>query len=328
MFGSAVLEVAIGLALVYLVLALICSTVTESVAGVFQLRSKTLGKGITSLLDEGSPAGAKVAQQFLSHPLIKKISDKGRLPSYISPQLFARVLVDIISPGQAGRSPTEAEITAAVDQMPDSELRSSLKAVVSGRSLASAEERIAAWFDSSMERVSGWYKRKAQVVALAAAVVITIFANADTVQVTNALWSEPELRAQVVQQAQQASQAASPQAANLLVEYKDGDSPVPSPPISVKSIPEPSGPVAQLLGWKSAQDANLISSGQYTALVETHLVGWILTALAVSLGAPFWFDLLKRFMNIRNAGVKPTLAEEKSKSAQPRARAAAAGEQI
>ena len=54
MFGSAVLEVAIGLALVYLVLALICSTVTESVAGVFQLRSKTLGKGITSLLDEGS----------------------------------------------------------------------------------------------------------------------------------------------------------------------------------------------------------------------------------------------------------------------------------
>jgi hypothetical protein len=248
MFGSAVLEVAIGLALVYLVLALICSTVTESVAGAFQLRSKTLAKGIASLLDEGSPAGAKIAQKFLSHPLIKKISDKGRLPSYIPPQLFARVLVDIISPGQAGRSATETEIADAVDKMPDSELRSALKAIVGGRSLASAEERIAAWFDSSMERVSGWYKREAQMVALAAAIVITIFANADTVQVTNTLWSEPELRAQVVQQAQQASQAASPEAANLLVEYKDGDSPAPSAPISIKSIPEPSGAVAQLLG--------------------------------------------------------------------------------
>ena len=117
MFGSAVLEVAIGLALVYLVLALICSTVTESVAGAFQLRSKTLAKGIASLLDEGSPAGAKIAQEFLSHSLIKKISDKGRLPSYIPPQLFARVLVDIISPGQAGRSATEAEIADAVDKM-------------------------------------------------------------------------------------------------------------------------------------------------------------------------------------------------------------------
>jgi H+/gluconate symporter-like permease len=67
--------------------------------------------------------------------------------------------------------------------------------------------------------------------------------------------------------------------------------------------------------------------------VATHLVGWILTALAVSLGAPFWFDILKRFMNIRNAGVKPPTVEEKEKEkekqklAQPSARAAAAGEQ-
>ncbi|HEU5453041.1 MAG TPA: hypothetical protein VFU76_13695 [Terriglobales bacterium] len=326
MFGSAVLEIAIGLALVYLVLALICSTVTESLAGMFSLRSRTLQKAVLGLLAEGG-GDSKMAAKFFAHPLIKKISKGGTLPSYISPQLFSRVLVDILSPGSMGRALTEAEIGAAIDALPPSELRDSLRAVVNGKNLANAEERLAAWFDSSMNRVSGWYKRKAQAIAFAAAIVIVVFANADTVQLTNTLWSEPELRAQVVQQAQQASQAATPEQANLLVEYQDGDSPAPSAPISIKNIPEPAGPVSELLGWRSAQDAGFLSGGQYGSLIRFHVVGWLLTAFAVSLGAPFWFDTLKRIINIRNAGVKPASLEAVLAPAPAKAQAAAAGGQ-
>lgn len=326
MFGSAVLEIAIGLALVYLVLALICSTVTESIAGMFGLRSRTLQKAILGLLDEGTRGDSKIAAKFLSHPLIKKISKGGKLPSYVSPQLFSRVLVDILSPGSAGRAVSDAELGAVIDALPPSDLRDSLRAVVNGKNLANAEERLAAWFDSSMNRVSGWYKRKAQAIAFAAAVVITVFANADTVQLTNTLWSEPELRAQVVQQAQQASQAATPEQANLLVEYQDGDNPAPSAPLSIKSIPEPTGPIAQLLGWRSAQDAAFISGEQYGSLIRLHLVGWLLTAFAVSLGAPFWFDTLKRFINIRNAGTKPPDLLAALPPPPPKAQAAAGGQ--
>jgi hypothetical protein len=35
------------------------------------------------------------------------------------------------------------------------------------------------------------------------------------------------------------------------------------------------------------------------------LLGFILTALAVSMGAPFWFDLLKKLVNIRSSGSRP-----------------------
>jgi hypothetical protein len=35
------------------------------------------------------------------------------------------------------------------------------------------------------------------------------------------------------------------------------------------------------------------------------VLGWIVTALAVSLGAPFWFDLLKKLVNIRSSGNQP-----------------------
>ena len=39
-------------------------------------------------------------------------------------------------------------------------------------------------------------------------------------------------------------------------------------------------------------------------LLATHWLGWLLTAFAVSFGAPFWFDLLNRFMVVRST-VKP-----------------------
>ena len=44
--------------------------------------------------------------------------------------------------------------------------------------------------------------------------------------------------------------------------------------------------------------------------VAFHLLGWLLTALAATLGAPFWFDTLNRFISIRSAGKAP---EEKPK---------------
>ncbi|MBO0356838.1 hypothetical protein J0X19_02675 [Hymenobacter sp. BT186] len=39
--------------------------------------------------------------------------------------------------------------------------------------------------------------------------------------------------------------------------------------------------------------------------------GWLLTAFAMMLGAPFWFETLIKFINVRNVGIKPAKADEK-----------------
>src|SRR5437870_4444360 len=43
------------------------------------------------------------------------------------------------------------------------------------------------------------------------------------------------------------------------------------------------------------------------------LVGLLLTGLALSLGAPFWFDLLSKLINLRGAGAKPKREDEMAK---------------
>lgn len=47
------------------------------------------------------------------------------------------------------------------------------------------------------------------------------------------------------------------------------------------------------------------------------LVGWLITALALTLGAPFWFDLLTKFMSLRSAGAKPSASNEKTEVPSP-----------
>jgi hypothetical protein len=51
--------------------------------------------------------------------------------------------------------------------------------------------------------------------------------------------------------------------------------------------------------------------------LKTHWLGWLLTALAVSLGAPFWFDMLNKIIVVRST-VKPheKSREEGSKDAK------------
>ncbi|MFT6164326.1 MAG: hypothetical protein ACJA1T_000333 [Zhongshania aliphaticivorans] len=39
-------------------------------------------------------------------------------------------------------------------------------------------------------------------------------------------------------------------------------------------------------------------------------MGWILTALSVSLGAPFWFEILNKLINVRHGMKKPEVKEK------------------
>ena len=51
---------------------------------------------------------------------------------------------------------------------------------------------------------------------------------------------------------------------------------------------------------------------QWLAILWFHFFGWAMTAAAASLGAPFWFDLLKKVISIRSNGQPPAETEKKA----------------
>src|SRR5207302_10454108 len=57
------------------------------------------------------------------------------------------------------------------------------------------------WFNESMERVSGWYKRYTKLALLVIGIILAVSMNADTVNVGNTLWHDQQLREAVADEA-------------------------------------------------------------------------------------------------------------------------------
>jgi hypothetical protein len=292
MFGLNILDTAIGLIFVYLVLALTCTAVNEWFAGMMGRRSKTLYEGLKTLLwDAKMPT---LLADFYAHPLVQDLHVADKKPSYIEPKTFSLVCLDLLVPAEPGSSRTMAAVRQAVANLPpDSTTRKTLSILLdeTGDSLTNLEQGMEAWFNGAMDRVSGWYKKRTQTIVLTIAALITIATNADTFAIATALANNSALREAVIAEAKTYMETAKP-------------------PEGAPNLPTVSERIADLqqlgipMGWKSRPT----HPGDWL----NKLAGLALTAFAVSLGAPFWFDLLNRFMNIRSAGKAP---DEKPKGA-------------
>ncbi|MCZ0904208.1 hypothetical protein ON021_30345, partial [Microcoleus sp. HI-ES] len=69
--------------------------------------------------------------------------------------------------------------------------------------------------------------------------------------------------------------------------------------------------VALPFGWSEQNSLERDAKGNllWLALISK-LFGWILSGVAISMGAAFWFEALNKIINIRNAGKKPPSSTE------------------
>jgi hypothetical protein len=295
------------------------------------LLSEAYSDEITSLSDA-----------FYSHPLIKSLSRPGEHPSYVPSKTFALTVIDILSKGQAATGTAEqrlAQIKVSIDNLPNSDVKKSLQALLTNGSdsVDKVEAKLEGWFNDSMDRVSGWYKNRVQVWTVVIASIVTILVNADTIQIAQKLMVNPALREKIVEEAKASNgPSASPTGQTLTAQQKAdlssltgwtnefrtfhrldacADPTLRGPGLSEADCKAGSYDHAKadpkfVAGWNS--DAfpgmhllSVVAFPWLWAVVPDHIVGWILTAIAASLGAPFWFDTLNKFMNVRAAGTSP-----------------------
>jgi hypothetical protein len=259
---------------------------------------------------------------FYKHPLVTGLMDEGESGqgkfSYMSARSFAKVVMDLVTPQQPG-SITFDQLETGIKNLPDGDVKTALLALIqnTNNNLEQAQRAIEGWFDDTMDRVSGWYKRRTQLWTLIVAGVLTIATNADTLHIARQLWTEPVLRSAVVESAKERAAQPRPPVNVGNTNPDSRTNPKDSSGGSDVLTDAESALVGQILGWKGVQGGGVPDWFERVA-------GWILTILAVSLGAPFWFDTLNKFVNLRSAGKSPdeTAKTPEKPSSPPENRAA------
>jgi len=297
MFDSSTLDVAIGIVFLYLLMALICSAANELIARLLAMRAATLEDGIRNLLQGNHPVNPRVQElvdNLYNHPLIQGYYKQGKFdailgrkgrPSYISPGTFALALLDNFLPQNRTAGVTVLqEIRAEVNDLPEINAKRALLLLIdeANGDLTKARSNVETWFNETMERVNGWYVRKVQLILLVLALAFSVALNADTLFIANALSRDSGVRSAIAAAAQDSVKVTS---------ANEGTSPVARIVAFQNDLADLKAPV----DWQ-----NKIPTDTWGWLAKGF--GWVITGLAVSLGAPFWFDVLNKITNIRASG--------------------------
>ncbi len=282
-------------------------------------------------------AGSKEALLKLgtlyAHPLITGLSqlpwrllpwdDKVRIPSYIPTQTFTLALLDTIAPASSGSPTPLLEIRRALAHCPDHVRRPLLLSLnEAGGNVDKFRQHLALWYDNTMDRVSGLYKRKTKLTVLMFAVLVTLFTNADTVRIVRALSSDKALRDALVSQAEAtvrsptantppaaaaAEAAAAPSEADRRQAFEKSLTDLRALGIPLGYAAPDSALAAQIAqaSWIGSPSRISAYIRLYAPQLRDGFIGLLLTALALSLGAPFWFDILNKVVNVRAVGRTP-----------------------
>jgi hypothetical protein len=322
-----VLDTVIGLSFVFALTALMVTACVEGVAAATKKRAKWLLRGIQQLFAEEisartsvtaeralydkareapmpraipkatSPAAADEVRDWVleitGHPLVqslrqRKVDDRSatRFPSEIPASTFARAFLDRLLGDQERTSENLLEALARPDVPLD--VQEALKAII--RSLpaddtAAIQKGIEDWYNAQMKAVSEAYRRWTKRWAIPIGIVAAGILNVSTISIAHALYVDEPLR--------DATVAAATSGALCEGTGDDAEASAASTRTCVTAELEKLDDKGMPIGWP-AQGPD----GFWWAVLIAF--GWVLTGLAASFGAPFWFDALKRLSGVRN----------------------------
>lgn len=319
--SNSYLDVLIGLSYTFLAVSLLCSATREAIASLFQTRAKVLLDGVLTMLHE--PAGkstlrgivpsiqrllrldggfkleklapASLAAEVMQHPLIRGMAQRGRMPSYIPSAIFARAFVSTLTT-RYGKGQTAAFL---LNKVGNEGLTRTLLAIMGEGpdDVAALENAVRLWYDTVMERISGWYKRRSQFVLFLVGLFYAAAMNIDALQLSSRLWQDAELRDRMVGSAQ-VNHAAGPPVAVATTALAQAQT-AKAQAQQLQKLP---------IGWPSPRFDGvdgMDDAWPFIVALMFALIGWVATAFAASLGSPFWFDGVGWLLALRGTGAKP-----------------------
>jgi hypothetical protein len=288
------IEVAIGLVAAFFIVSLIASAVVEICSIWFKKRSKDLQIVLDTMLSTGSANAIDLTSTSIYRAMLAASRRKRgpakerdqRGPSYMSARSFADGVVE----GLVQLKSADQTVQDAIHNLPDGPLKQRITTLIVevGDDLVAIKAGLEGWFDDTMDRLEGAYKRWSQWFLLAVGIVLACVLNVSAVRIIDSLWNDPTLRSAVAESA-----------VNDLTDRPcPDDKPDCSPEEKIANAISDLDGLDLPVGW--TDDWAEESGGGWTIL------GFLVTGGAVMLGAQFWFDLLTRLAGARaGRGVPP-----------------------
>ena len=280
-----IVNVVILLSAIFFFTSTLASHLLEMFVGLINSRGKQLRKRLESALGENA------ATAIYADPLIRSLMGRGarimpgaaspQPPSYIEPELFARVVAKLSQ--------------ASGNAVSESDVIKNIKESVAAATPAELEPRIIEWFKAVNDRQNGAYTRWSFLRLLIIGFLFAAAMDIDTLHITGTIWKNPEVAENVAKELEQAAQLSKSGDLSQLSDEqrKKLQEAIASAWTQVRDTAPPA------YAWQTRPSK--LSSEPWASKV----LGWLLTALATSLGAQFWFNIMSEVLKLRAAGRKP-----------------------
>lgn len=327
MIDSFVLDFILALVFVYFLLSVFVSGVQEITVLERNSRAAFLRKAIKRVLDD--PLNKNFGDLLYHQPSIDGLSmPDSRMPSYIEAGNFAKSVFSLISQEgsidhfdqdkKTGKishkilNKDEADslkFVNGLESLNESNLKSLLRGFASSsKTLQSETEKYNAiiksledWYLGYMDRVTGWYKKEVKKSLFFKSFLIALILNINFFAILKTLYVNTALRSTLV-------------AGAVLASEKGGNE---SAKESLDSLYNQGLPIGWDTSFMTDTGDIKISAEQLVLIIKTgfstvgkslyFLLGVLISAYIMSFGAPFWFDVLNKIVNMRKAGLNTNL---------------------
>jgi hypothetical protein len=282
---SLVLEVAIGLVVVYYLLGSVVSLITQWINEAFESRGKALEQYLVKIVGDKKIGDLLSLPQMQSLRPIRYKNFLGFLGSVTEPKKIEKVpvatLVDSffdLSGLTAKKEMDLLQLAELIDKLPESEGKQAfINWINQGvTTIADLRTRTTAYFTGLMDQAAATFRARARSVVIILSVLITILFGTDTIQLARDLWASAELRAVA---AAQANAVVAREGANADLTSLIND-------LSAYSI--------KIGWWQTQQFPQTSNVIDWVLFILLKALGLGITIAAVSQGSSFWYDLLKK----------------------------------
>jgi len=302
-FSSHILDVVIGVIFGFLAVSLVTSVLVETINSLLKLRSRSLLSGIKQLVNDPNFQG--LAKDLYKHASINPrgstASPTSNWPAYVDSKQFANALLDVTGLSEQAAKAIQSggdtwnALQKAVNDLPDGKADGQMKTALTGMlnrakgDLDELNKEICQWFDTSMDRVSGAFKRWTQLASFLIAVGIAVLLNVDRIRVAQSMWEQPAVADRL--KLPTGVKPGDDGSAEAVLTFMDQHLPVGWPNGQVFGCTRPGAGTNPCSFWDGAWHRSI--------------AGWLITALSTLFGAAFWFDALQSVTRLKGSGPSP-----------------------